>query len=537
MRIQYRTIRSGFTDRVFFLGIVVWFFLQVFFLFSSERAAAIGAAYAAPAVAAMFVYAFIRVGLPRCALAWLPPCLALWYALTRVLNGDYFLSQSAPEVYALFACCALYAAAFVGGPMERARLLKGAALAYCLPMAALAWIAFAAAVTGRPWVDPIDPINILGVNWMYSNPYRLNFLGIHPNISAAYLYVALALLIYLFFSTRKPLPKAVYTAAGIGVYLAIVLAASNAAIVVTGLMAGATVYAVVAARNPGGKRRVLHGILAAAAALCLVFTSYPLLLNGLGAHGEQTGQEIPAPTAEPTETGAPVPPSSVPDAAPSSAPAASLSALPTAAPAETDALPPLSSVTDAAPPSAPLPSVPAPQGEAVVDSRVDMAVSSMESRMIIYKSAFLSVGERPLTLLIGELRDAAMERSARLIHIPVQYHLHNSYLQLLVTGGVPALLMVIVFTALLALYGGRLYFGNGVPLNVRLLVLAPAALLCHSMVESLLFADCRSPNLWFFLLAGAIVAYASELCPKRETRAAGTPEDPAAGPSDTRGAA
>ena len=497
MRTQFRAIGSGVTDRVFLVGITVWFFLQCIFLLSQERAAAIGAAYAAPAAAAMFVYAFARVGLPRSAIAWLPPCLALWYALTRALNGDYFLAESAPEVYALFACCALFAAAFVGGPALRARLLRAAALAYGLPMAAFAWIAVTAVVTGRPWIDPADTNNILGVNWMYASPYRLNFLGIHPNISAAYLYVALALLIYLFFSTRQPFLQSVYTAAGIGVYLAVVLAASNTAIAVTALMAGATAYAAVTARNAGGKRRALTGLLAAAAAVCVVLASYPLLLNVLGAHGEQTWQESLAPTAAPSETAAPALSSPDPDAA----------------------------------------ALSAPQGAAVVYPRVDTAASSMKSRLIIYKSAFQSVGERLLTLLIGELWDAAMERSARLIHIPVQYHLHNSFLQLLVTGGVPALLMAVAFAALLALYGGRLFFGTGVPLNVRLLVLAPAALLCHGMLESLLFADGRSPNLWFFLLAGAIVAYASELCPKRENAAAAASGEPAAGPSGARGAA
>jgi hypothetical protein len=502
VRTHFRIIRCGYTDRVFYIGIVILFFLQVLFLFSPERADKINAAYVAPVAVAMFTYGLVRIGLPRSAVARLPVCLALWYTLTRVMNGDYYLLHSAPEVYALLLCCVLFSAAFIGGPKARAGLLRAVALAYCMPMAALAWIACAAAITGRPWVNPADSASILGVNWMYSNPYRLNFLGIHPNISAAYLYTALSLLIYLFCSTRKIMLRAAYLAAGIGLYLAIVLAASNAAIVATGLIAGAAVYAAVTSGKHGGKRRALVGVLAAVAAFGLVFASYPLLLKVFSANALQLVQEEPAQTGD-----------------------SAIADIPAATP---DAAAP-----DAAAPDTVASDTVAPEGTAVVDSRLNTAITSLSSRMIIFKSAFLSIGERPLTLLIGELREDAMERSARLIDIPVQNHMHNSFLQVLVTGGGLALLMAIGFTVLIVLYGVRLFFGKGVPLNVRLLVLAPAALLCHSMAEALLFVDGRIPNLFFFLLAGMIVAYSSELCPRHEKLVspdAGTPRGTMADP-------
>ncbi|MFH1513652.1 MAG: hypothetical protein ABIG45_09890 [Bacillota bacterium] len=422
----------------------------------------------------MFVYILIRVGLPNAVVTWLPVCLALWYPLTRVVNGDFYLQESSLQVYyLLLTCCVLFPAAFLYDPIARARLLKTVALAYSLPMGVLAWIACIGAVTGNPWVNPIDTVNILGINGMYAEPYRLNFLGIHPNISSAYLYTALALLLYLFFSTKRIWLRILYLVAGAGMYLAIILAASNAAIGVTGLMIGVTAYAYVTVRMQSRKRRKLIGVLAGIVSFCLVFASYPLLLQTIGANAKHAQQENVPQTEETGDT-------------------AEGNVADTAAGNE------------------------APEEAIVVENRLNTAIITIESRMVLFSSAFLSIEERPLTLLIGELQEDAMERSARVISIPLQNHLHNSFLQALVVGGGVFTLLAIAFVVLLVLRGCRLYFGKDVPLNVKLLVLAPMALLCHSMVEALLFIDTRPPNMLFFLLSGMIVAYSSQLCPRKE---------------------
>ena len=245
---EFRAIQPRTMDCVFLAGVVCLFFVQVLFMFSAKHANMIMEAYLPPFAVGMFVYTLVRVGLPKTWIAWLALGFVLWYSLTCVANGDFYLQESKPYVYSLvLSCGVLFPAAFLGDAKTRAKLLQAVALAYAVPIGVLAWIASVSVITRIPWVNPFDTINILGVNSMYSDPYRLNFLGIHPNISAAYLYTALALLIYVFFSSRHTWMKVLYAALGVGIYLAVILTASNAAVGIMALMAAVTVYAVVTA--------------------------------------------------------------------------------------------------------------------------------------------------------------------------------------------------------------------------------------------------------------------------------------------------
>ncbi len=501
-------IRSTAADTAYRAAVVCIFLLQAFFVLSPERAVKINAAYIGPLAAAMAAYVLARAGLPRENVLRLSLGLMLWYPLTRIVNGDPYLTQSGGETASVLLCCgALLPAGFLLSPAARARLMQAVAAAYAFPMSVLAAVACVCAYTGSPWVNPLDGVNILGVNEVYSFPYRLNFMGIHPNISAAYLYAALAMLCYLFFSVRRALVKALCAAAGVACFLAILLTASNAAVLVTALMAAMAAYAAVTAHKPAGKKRALRGLAAAALALCLVAGSYPLLLTAIPVHPAQTPQAEPAPEtqAEPAPEA-----QAEPEPAAQAEPA---QALPTQTAPETQ--------TEPAPEAQAEPE-PAAQAE-TVNARLSMAGSSLSSRLVIFSAAFLAVEERPLTLLIGELREPAMVRSARLIDIPVQNHLHNSFLQTLAVGGGVTLLFVLALTALLVINAFRLFLCYGAPLPARLLTLLPAGLLCHAMIEALLFVDMRPPNLLFFLIAGMVMAYAAELCPaKRAARKAQT---------------
>ena len=159
-----------------------------------------------------------------------------------------------------------------------------------------------------------------------------------------------------------------------------------------------------------------------------------------------------------------------------------------------------------------------PTAAVFAEERLELGTmaANMSSRLVMYSSAFLSVADRPLTLLIGELHQAAMDRSAKVINYPMQNHLHNSFLQTLVVGGGISFVLVVMFTVLLVMYSVRLFFSRTAPLHLKMLVLAPAGMLCHSMTESILFVDARLSNMMFFFLAGMIIAYTMELCPKRK---------------------
>lgn len=459
---RWKAFNPKHTDICFFTCIVGVFLLQIFLLFTPIREEYIGSTYLAPLIVAMVLYLFMRIGLPRTPVVLLPPGFALWHLLTRILNGDTYLYWSHSYVYmVILSCCVLFLAPFLANAEQRDKFLKAVALAYCLAFSAIAWTAVIASLTGNPWVDPLDVTRIIGINERFSNPYRLNVLYIHPNISAAFFYTALALLFYLFFRTKKIWLRIGYGILGAGLCMAIFLTGSISAIIVTGLMFGLVAFAMIAAGKKINKRRIILAILAILIVAVIVVISYPVILQwakGFTTDVQQQETMQETVTDEQNQESA-----------------------------ETEDV-------------------------VFVQDRLKAKniIGTMQARFLIYSSAFLSIADRPVTLLIGELYQDAMDRAANVINHTNFYHLHNTYLQTLVVGGGISLLLALLFTVLLIMHAVRLFFNPCVPLYHKMLVLAPVGLLCHSMTEPLLFIDTRLPNMLFFLLAGMIIAYSKE---------------------------
>jgi hypothetical protein len=460
---KWETLNHRKLDMLFSIGVIFVFLLEILLLFSPRHEENIRITYLAPLIVAMMAYVVVRIGLQRMPVAWLPPLFAVWHLLTRIMNGDIYLAESHAYVYMiLFSCCVLFPAPFLTNGENRGKLLKAVALVYSIAFSVIAWTADIAALTGIPWVNPMDAVNILGINEIYTNPYRLNVLGIHPNFSAVFFYTSLALILYLFVLTKKLWTRILYVVMAIGLCMAIYLTGSISAIIVTGLMFGLALIAFLFGRKRNSKRWMLIAVLVVLLVALIVVFAYPLIIQWSENmyHQVQKNEAVNSPSLVDNQEGTEV--------------------------------------------------------FAQERLQIDNMIQTMKDRFVMYSSAFLSVADRPLTLLIGELWQDAMDRSAKVIHYEYQNHLHNSYLQTLVVGGGISFLITIVLTVLLAVYGARLFYGKAVPLHLKLLVLAPVGLIVHSMTEAILFIDTRLPNMLFFLLAGMIVAYASELTPKRE---------------------
>ncbi len=459
-------------DILFFIGIAFIFFLEIFLLFSPVHEERIRTAYLEPLIVLMTAYLVMRLGLPRKPVLLLPPVFAVWHLITRILDGDRYLQASGAYVYMiLLASVVLYLAPFLADAKRRETLMTGVASLYVLLFSVTAWIAVIAALSGHPWSNPLDPNSILGINRVYWDPYRLNVLNIHPNISVIFFYTSLALLVYLFFRTKKLWLRLACLAPAAGLYLAICMAGSISAILITSVMLGMVLFALIYHAKKTFKGRIPLAALALVATVAVGLATYPLVIRWTSSLYETMQEQLPSAAAE-TMQAEPEP--------------------------------------SATPVVTPIPMF----AQERLDTRVMSA--NMGARFLMYSSAFLCVADHPLTLLTGELWDDAMARSARLIDYPFQNHVHNSFLQTLVVGGGISFVMAIVFTVLLAAYGLRLFFRKGVPMHIRLLVLAPVGMLIHSITESILFIDTRLPNLLFFFLAGMIIAYSMELCPKKE---------------------
>ena len=143
-------------------------------------------------------------------------------------------------------------------------------------------------------------------------------------------------------------------------------------------------------------------------------------------------------------------------------------------------------------------------------SRLNDDVSTFAGRLNdIYPSVIPVLQKRQITLLIGNATDKVITEANRITGRYL-YHWHNSFLQTLMTAGLPALLAVLAFTVLLVIQAGRLVFSRKAAFATQVLVLPVAGVFLHSMLENLLFVNVGLPSLLFILLSGFIFSYGRE---------------------------
>ncbi len=151
---------------------------------------------------------------------------------------------------------------------------------------------------------------------------------------------------------------------------------------------------------------------------------------------------------------------------------------------------------------------------ATQQQQADVAVSqredgtSSDERLAVWKKAFVALVHEPLTLLRGNSPVAAMSGLDS-----DQPHFHNSFIQMLMSGGLPALALLLWVLVRLFLQCWRLYCGGAGAAGV----LVPAgifALLLCACYESYLFVNFepgfRIFDAAFFLLAGWAAAAAGK---------------------------
>ncbi len=168
------------------------------------------------------------------------------------------------------------------------------------------------------------------------------------------------------------------------------------------------------------------------------------------------------------------------------------------------------------------------EGQTFSDSRdLGESISTISNRSSIYKSVIPTLNADPLRLLIGKYSSKLMDVPHLFQDFPY-WHMHNYLLQVLMLTGLVGFLLVLVFTVLLVWRMIRLFFtGNpAADLSVRVLTLPLAGILIYGMFEIILFtasADERAltdfRELFFFLIAGMVLAWSYELAPGKRSPA------------------
>lgn len=161
------------------------------------------------------------------------------------------------------------------------------------------------------------------------------------------------------------------------------------------------------------------------------------------------------------------------------------------------------------------------------DSR-DMkeTLSNGSNRFGVYLSAIPAIRDEPLRLLIGKYNAKLMDGPHK-YQIGPFWHMHNYLIQVLMLTGLPGFLLVLIFSVLLVVRMIRLFFTKNPHAStaVRTLTLPVSGILVYGMLETVIFtasADERAltdfRELFFFLVAGVMLAYSYELAPPKKRR-------------------
>ena len=133
------------------------------------------------------------------------------------------------------------------------------------------------------------------------------------------------------------------------------------------------------------------------------------------------------------------------------------------------------------------------------------------NRLAIWTSAWEAVKEQPDVLLRGRLIKDVMAVSNTYLFFDAA-HFHNSVIQILMTTGIPGLILAAALILLLLYHGLRLLFSNGPQATIpaKTLVLPVISSLVHFLLEAGLFTVCDVRTLFYFLLCGFALGFARD---------------------------
>ena len=144
-----------------------------------------------------------------------------------------------------------------------------------------------------------------------------------------------------------------------------------------------------------------------------------------------------------------------------------------------------------------------------LESRAYDSMDNLENREKLWLGTLRMFADRPDTLLFGVTRKGLWENVGA--YEPLMYthtHLHNAYLQTAAAGGLPSLLLLLAFGAVVAVRAWPLLFGRGGMRGGFVLSLTIVLVLICCLMESYVGFTEDLINVLFFYACGCVMAVA-----------------------------
>ena len=404
----------------------------------------------------------------------------IWLFLTRLLNTDYYLQNELDLVISRILCCVILPVGLLLEPEERLRLLDVVVVVSAIFYFITALLGLYAVIFGVYFYIPPENV-VFGID--ENTLFRSRFIYLvawetNRTIASVWFYLCWCMMIYAFFRTRKAALRIPVVVAFFVFHLTLAFCFCRtiklaAALNISMLL---VLWGLRALRQKKAAVRIALIFAAALLALPMVYKSFDVLTSGT---------------------------------------ARLYNALDVGIERTSDAFMGdlyLDETKD---------------GQTFADGRdVKTSLSNLSNRKEVYLSAIPTFREDPLRLLIGKYSDKIMLIPHKYLSFPY-YHMHNTLLQVLMLTGIPGFLLVLAFLVLLIRRAVKLFFSEA-PVMIKVLVLPISGILFYGLFETILFSasvDERAPTdfreLFFFLLAGIVLAYSYEYSPDKNRQTMG----------------
>ena len=150
------------------------------------------------------------------------------------------------------------------------------------------------------------------------------------------------------------------------------------------------------------------------------------------------------------------------------------------------------------------------------EQRIISTNSTLTCRTEIWKSGLIAIERDPKILAYGSLSSDLMKPVNKVLREEInpavkkdKPHMHNMFFQILMLTGLPGLLLIVVWTAILFKKTVQYYFSEHVSilLSSKLLIIPITGVLVWHLVEAGLFTKTDIYGKVFFLLCGVFVSY------------------------------